>query len=147
MPEAPRKVEESTQVLVYAPSALKSPDESYSFATEREVYRKNGILCVYAEQEDSYASIALEFGLFEKEILKFNDLKASRPLRTGEVVYLRSKSKYASVGIPMYVFSGSNESVWEVCQRFGVKLKSVLKLNGIKEDYVPAEGDVLRLRK
>lgn len=147
IPETPRQVEESTQVQVSGPSAVRAPRESYSFSTERKVFRKNGILCVYAEPEDTFESIAIEFGLFVKEILKFNDLKAARPLRQGEVVYLKGKKKYASVGIPMYVFSGKQETLWDISQRFGVKLKSVLKINGLSADYVPVEGDVIRLRK
>jgi len=147
IPQAPRKVEESTQVQVAGPAMVGAPRESYSFNPERKVFKKNGILCVYAEPEDSFASIAMEFDLFEREVLKFNDLKASRPLKIGEVVYLKAKKKYASKGIPMHVVSNNDESLWEISQRFGVKLKSILKLNGLSADYIPVDGDVIHLRK
>ncbi|MDR2498213.1 MAG: N-acetylmuramoyl-L-alanine amidase, partial [Tannerellaceae bacterium] len=31
-------------------------------------------------------------------------------------------------------------------QQYGIQVKSLYKLNKKKEDYIPTEGDVLRLR-
>jgi LysM repeat protein len=39
------------------------------------------------------------------------------------------------------------DSLRDISQRFGVKLSSIRKLNGFDEDYVPREGDIIRLRK
>ncbi len=148
VPESPLRIEKESQVQVANPNTKRSQaNETYTFRMDRKVYKKNGILCVYAEPEDTYESIALEFNLFQKEILKYNDLSSSRRLKVGEVVYLKSKKKYASRGLPMYVVGDKPESLWEISQRFGVKVKSLCKLNGFTGDYVPSEGDIIYMRK
>ena len=149
LPEAPLKIEAESRVQVKNP-ARAAADEVYTFSVERKVYRKNGVLCVYAEYDDSFASLALEFenlGVSVKNLLKYNDLPSVRPLQPGEIVYLAGKKKKGPDGIPMYVFGPEPESLWAVSQRFGVKLGTLEKMNNLPEGYVPVEGDVILLRK
>ncbi|MBR4822905.1 MAG: glucosaminidase domain-containing protein [Bacteroidales bacterium] len=146
--ETPIKIEKKSQVEVKNPMRKGQASESYSFRVERKVFKKNGILCVYAEPEDTYESIALEFNLFQKEILRFNDEGAARPLKIGEVVYLKGKKRHAPSGLPMYVADNKPMTLWEISQRFGIKMKFLLKWNpGLTADYKPVEGDVIYLKK
>lgn len=146
--ETPIKIEKKAQVEVKNPMRKGQASESYSFRVERKVFKKNGILCVYAEPEDTYESIALEFNLFQKEILRFNDEGATRPLKIGEVVYLKGKKRHAPSGLPMYVADNKPMTLWEISQRFGIKMKFLLKWNpGLTADYKPVEGDVIYLKK
>ena len=148
VPESPLKIEEKAQVEVQNPVRRNQAKETYSFRLDRKVYKKNGILCVYAEHQDTYESIALEFNLFQKEILRFNDVKAMRPLKIGEVVYLKGKKRQAPYGLPMYVADDKPLTLWEISQRFGIKMKFLLKWNpGMPADYMPVEGDVIYLKK
>ncbi len=148
VPETPLKIEKASQVQVENPVKRQGQvRENYSFSIERKVYKKNGILCVYAEKGDSFESIALEFNLFRGELLRFNDLPAERPLRIGEVVYLKSKKRRAVSGMPMYVVGDAHETLWDISQRFGVRMKCILKYNTLPEGYVPVEGDVIYLTK
>ena len=146
VPESPLKIEKKAQVQ--NPVRRSQANETYSFRMDRKVYKKNGILCVYAEHEDTYESIALEFNLFQKEILRFNDVSAMRPLKIGEVVYLKPKKRQAPFGLPMYVADDKPLTLWEISQRFGIKMKFLLKWNpGMPADYMPMEGDVIYLKK
>ena len=95
---------------------------------------------------ESYASIAEANMLFLRELLNYNDLSSPTELEPGTTVYLQRKKKYAAKGLDMYVFA-EGETLWEICQRFAVRKKSILKLNGLPSDYVPAEGDIIKLRK
>ena len=148
VPESPLKIEKKAQVEVQNPVRRSQAKETYSFRLDRKVYKKNGILCVYAEHEDTYESIALEFNLFQKEILRFNDVPAMRPLKIGEVVYLKPKKRQAPFGLPMYVADDKPLTLWEISQRFGIKMKFLLKWNpGMPADYKPVEGDVIYLKK
>ena len=45
---------------------------------------------IIATGQESYASIAKEYNLFKRELLKFNDLKKERPIATGTIVYICS---------------------------------------------------------
>lgn len=149
VPQTPLRIEKASQVQVERPLKHQGQArETYSFSIDRKVFKKNGILCVYAEKGDSFESIALEFNLFQKEILRFNDVAAMRPLKIGEVVYLKPKKRQASSGLPMYVADDKPLTAWEISQRFGVKMKFLLKWNpGMPADYLPAEGDVIYLKK
>ena len=39
-----------------------------------------------------------------------------------------------------------DEDLREICQRFGVRMSSIIKLNGFPEGYRPLEGDTILLR-
>lgn len=120
--------------------------EEFSFSLSRNMYTQNAVPFVYAVAGDTYASIAASYDLFDSEILKFNDLKKDARLLPGDIVYLKPKKKSAAKGVDKYVME-EGESLWEVSQRYGVKLSSIIKLNGFEKDYVPREGDIILLRK
>lgn len=139
VPQTPLAIEKQTQRQL-------SAGEHYSYSLSRPVYTRNGVRFVYARQGESYASIAEAFNLFHKEILRFNDLPADQPLEEGTVVYLQRKKKTAASGMEMYVFS-EGENLRDVCQRFAVREKSIVKLNQLPAGFVPGEGDRILLRK
>lgn len=140
-PETPRRIEEQTVEVVPARSG-----ETYYFSLERKLFKRNGVKFVEAQEGESLELIARNYNLFVKEILRFNDLSATHALQEGETVYIQAKKKYAAKGLDKYVFA-EGESLHEVCQRFAVKEKSIIKLNGLPAGYVPAEGDEIKLRK
>ena len=120
--------------------------EVFHFSLERKVYTQNNVPFVYAEEGDTYATIAASHNLFVREILKFNDLKKDSPLAPGAVVYLKPKKKSAAKGVDKYVFE-SGDNLRDVAQRFGVRLESINRLNGFENGAVPREGDIILLRK
>ena len=139
VPETPMSIEKQTVKKV-------ASGEKYTFSVSRQLYQRNGVRFVYSQPGESWESIAAAFNLFPKEILRFNDLTASVPLQRGTVVYLQKKKRYAASGMEMYVFS-EGENLRDVCQRFAVQQKNIVKLNGLPEGWVPQEGDRILLRK
>ena len=120
--------------------------EEFHFSLDRKMYSQNAVPFVYAVAGDTYASIAASYNLFTREILKFNDLEADAELLPGTVVYLKPKKKSAAKGVEKYVVE-EGESLRDIAQRYGVRLASMLRLNGFEKGYVPREGDVILLRK
>lgn len=120
--------------------------EVFHFSFERKIYTQNNVPFVYAEDGDTYATIAASHNLFVREILKFNDLKKDCPLTPGTVVYLKPKKKAAAKGVDKYVFE-SGDNLRDVAQRFGVRLESINRLNKFEDGAVPREGDIILLRK
>ena len=53
---------------------------------------------------------------------------------------------YDERGLDKYVFA-EGETLHDVCQRFAVKEKSIVKLNRLPAGYMPEEGDEILLRK
>lgn len=140
-----RQIPESPAQLEQARPLTDGQREVFRFALSRQMYSQNGVPFVYAEEGETYESIARSYRLFRKEILKFNDLKEDRELLPGAVVYLQKKKKASHPGLDRYVVE-EGQSLWEISQRFAVRMKDICRLNGIDEDYVLREGDVLQLR-
>ena len=120
--------------------------KSFQFTITREMYSKNGVPFIYSSEGETYESIADAYGLFVKELLKFNDLSEAERLFPGTVVYLQAKKKMAAKGLEMHILE-KGETLWQLAQRYAVKMKHIYKLNGWKDDYVPREGESVKLRK
>ena len=60
-------------------------------------------------------------------------------------MYLQKKKKASHPGLDRYVVE-EGQTLWEISQRFAVRMKDLCRLNGIEEGYVLREGDVLQLR-
>ncbi len=145
--------EELTGTIPQSPLALEEPKridknqlEEFKFSLTREAYSKNGVPFVTSVEGESYASIAMRYGLFLNEILKYNDLTASRELLPGTVVYLQAKKNQSEKGLDKFIVDDDSQTLWDICQRFGVKMSSVRKMNGFDASYQPSEGDTILLR-
>ena len=111
----------------------------------RPTYISYGLLYVLADQNDSYEQIAEDLGMSAKKIAKYNDAPIDFPLSEGDVVYLEPKNKEASPRYPTYIVR-IGDSMHDISQRFGIRLDRLYKLNDKDDEYVPEEGDILRLR-
>ena len=139
------------KVDVPAPDKIEAPvksavqyDEEFRFKVERTVYEKNGVRFVYARRGDSYSSIASLYDLFPSEILRFNDLTQSRELKPGDLVYIARKKTRTAKGLEMYIVLEDGERLWDICQRFGVRMSSVCKRNKLDpEAELCAEQTIL----
>lgn len=145
--------DELTGEIPDSPLSLEEPKkidrnqlEEFKFSLTREAYSKNGVPFVTSMDGETYSSIASRYGLFLKELLKFNDLTAPQELAPGTVVYLQAKKSQSEKGLDKYIVDEDGQSLRDICQRFGVKMSSVCKMNGITPGYVLREGDTIVLR-
>lgn len=141
---------DSAEGLPEAPSIIEEPVVAgpeitgrLTISLKREMYSRNGVPFVYAEEGETYSSIAACYDLFMREILGFNDLKKDEPLLPGTIVYLQAKKNNAAKGLSAHVVENTGESLRDIAQRYGIKLKALLKKNKISALYVPKEGDML----
>jgi hypothetical protein len=112
---------------------------------KRQPYISGGLLYVEAEDGDTYEDIAYDLDFKTKNLLKYNDVHEGFPLHKGDIVYLESKKIKADMPHLDYIVK-IGDSMHSISQRYGIRLKSLYKLNGKTADYIPEEGDVLRLR-
>ena len=141
------KVEEKEVPL--SPLVIEAPKmarEEFHFPLTRELYSKNGVPFVYSLEGETYRSIAKYYHLFHQEILRFNDLRKDEELLPGTVVYLSFKENHTQPGLDKYIIEQDGEDFHAICQRFAVKEKAILKLNGWKKAPFLAEGDEIKLR-
>lgn len=120
--------------------------ESFTFSLSRKTYSTNGVPFIYSAEGETLSSIAKDNELFMREILKYNDLKSDQALAPGTVVYLKQKKAQAAKGVDGYVVDHDGESLRDIAQRFGVRLDSILKMNGISAAHQTREGDMIILR-
>lgn len=149
--QAEIKKEESSagrRRLPQTPTEIERPkvSERYSYSLSRPVYEVNGVPYIEAGESDTYASIASYYNLFLKELLRFNDLDSARELLPGTVVYIKPKKSQAAAKLPMHVAS-EGETLYQISQRFAVKMSALQKLNGLEGNTAFREGDVIKLRK
>jgi hypothetical protein len=110
----------------------------------RIVYRNNGIPFIFARMEDTWYSIAEEFGIYSSQVSRDNDLTGNDKLIPGQIVYLEPKKNTCQI---MDHILGKDETLYSVSQLFGIKLKSLKKLNSLNSDSDPPAGTRLILRK
>ncbi|NYI48612.1 glucosaminidase domain-containing protein [Macellibacteroides fermentans] len=109
------------------------------------IYKTHGLIYVIARAGDSFESIAQNLGFKEKELRKYNEVPEGFPLQAGDLVYLEKKKKKADKPYYDHVVQ-VGESMHSISQQYGIRLKSLYKLNKKEMEYVPEEGDVLKLR-
>lgn len=108
-------------------------------------YKTHGLVYVIAQTDDTYESIAREFGFKAKDLCKYNEVPESFPIQAGDLVYFQKKKKKADK--PYYEHLVQvGESMHSISQLYGVRVKDLYKMNKKDAEYVPVEGDVLRLR-
>ncbi len=140
IPDSPLSIEEPKKM------SSREKTEIFSFSLTRPIYSQNGVPFIYAAEGETYASIASSYHLFVKELLRFNDAEAGEFLHPGEQVYLQNKKNRTVRGLDKYISDDGGETMRDLAQRFGIKLKGLCKMNSLSADYVTLPGDELNLR-
>jgi LysM repeat protein len=109
------------------------------------VIREHGLEYVTVRQGDTPASIAEATAHKLADILKYNEIPEDFPFQPGDRVYLKKKKSKSDKPYYDHVVR-IGESMHGIAQMYGVRLKSLYKLNRKSDDYIPTEGDVLKLR-
>lgn len=112
---------------------------------ERIIQKRSGLKYVTVSESDDLYSIAQDTGHKLDDLLKYNEVNADFPLQPGDIIYLQKKKSKADK--PYFDHEVQvGESMYSIAQNYGIKVSSLYKINKKSKDYVPAEGDVLRLR-
>lgn len=121
------------------PSKLEQPERyvgtgktgTFVVSLQREILALNGVPFVYAREGETYRSIAASYDLFPGELASFNDRKdPDTRLVPGETVYLQQKAKTAARGLDKHICN-EGETLYDISQRYAVRLKELMKMNGI----------------
>ena len=103
----------------------------------------NHIRYIRAQAGETPESLAAKLEMGVWQIRRYNDLKAGEPLREGDVVYLQPKRSRGSA-VSHTVKNG--ETLREISQRYGIRLKRLCRLNQLNAEDLPKAGRTLRLR-
>lgn len=92
--------------------------------------KRNGVRYVLAGPNDSYASLAQYLNMYERTLRKYNDALGEEELEEGDMVYIYPKKNKASRKTPYHNFR-TGETARDIAQYYGIKMKSLYKINGI----------------
>lgn len=131
----------------YDTAAGRNAEETVAFIRDmlvrsHPVRRTRGLHYVVATPGDTYKTIAKEFNIKTKTLMKYNDADRDREIKAWEEVYLEEKFDEAPEGIASAKI-GEGESMHSLAQRFGMKMEKLKALNKKAKDR---PGTELRLR-
>ena len=112
------------------------------------VMTNNDVMCIKANAQDTWESIAKEFAIPKYKLLEYNEAIEQVVINPGDFIYLQKKQKkgHKHFGKDYWHHVKQGESMYSIAQLYGMKISSLYKLNYRDEDYVPFAGDLLRVR-
>lgn len=106
----------------------------------------NGIKYIRVEDGDSFDAIAEEFNLRSWELYHYNDVDDNADISKYRYLYIQSKKNKAHRDHTIHVVK-EGEDLHYISQKYGVKLKRLLKYNNLTEGAKVKPGDRVKLRK
>ena len=133
IPQATRDVKPSASSVLVKPSV------------SRKIEFRNGLKSYVVSDGESYESITKKLKLKDWQLAEYNDFARGRKLRESEIVYLEPKHRKANRSRKTYV-AEDGDTMHFISQKYGLKLKPLLRRNRMKQGDEPASGENVYLR-
>lgn len=104
----------------------------------------NNIKYVIGKSGDTEESLAKELDLMPWQIRKYNDFSSEHSPKEGDRIYLQPKRGNAKTAKHTMK---AGETIWDVSQKYGVKIKKIYKRNELTPGTEPTEGTTLNIRR
>lgn len=111
------------------------------------IHKCNKNYYIVVKAGDTFKSLAKETGVSERKLAKYNEHDKHDKLQAGEIVFLMKKQKRANKafkGVPHIVKAG--ESMHSIAQLYGIRVKSLYKMNHMQLDDTISVGQQLKVR-
>lgn len=86
--------------------------------------------------------IAKRYGIIESKLIKYNELQSSK-LNKNDIVFLESKRSFGNKNTYQ---AEAGESMYDISQKFGVKLAQLYKKNRMQVGEQPKAGQIIYLQ-
>ncbi|MNJ92062.1 Exo-glucosaminidase LytG precursor [compost metagenome] len=128
-------------------SSMKIDESCLKYQSHSAKENKNDVKFIIAIKGDTYYKIAKEYSLAMWQMYKYNDFVDKKDmLEPGDIVYLEPKRNHARSKGATYVAS-KEITLIEISQAEGIKLKSLVKMNGFTSEKVTVQkGQKVLLR-
>ena len=133
----------SISAAEYAES-LSTVNRPGSSGYKKREEMRNGILCIEIQEGDSLEKIARYYGIKLKKLMQYND-KSDLTVEKGQIVYLKNKKRKAARGYEFHRVK-AGDTLYEISQMYGVRIKNLKKYNYMGEKSEPVEGEKIYLR-
>ena len=109
-----------------------------------KAYNKN--YYIIARQGDTFREIGRELDISYRKLAKYNERNKKDVLSQGDVVYLKKKRTKAEKQYKNRFHTVQyGESMYSISQKYGIRMKSLYKKNGLTPDYDITVGDRLKV--
>ena len=143
-----------------SPVTVKVPYEQVSYAKQQKNVEKivskaeilnailikshpnEGLKFVIIPEDLELADVSKKFGISESRLIKWNELDGTQ-LKRNDILFLESKSSSGNVATYK---SQVGESMHDISQKFGIKLKKLYAKNRMDEGQQPKSGQLIYLQ-
>lgn len=108
-----------------------------------KIFAINETRVLYAEAGSSLFALANNHNISYKKLLDFNDLSELDILTNGQLIFLQKKPKKGSKDVHVVE---EGEKLYDICQKEGIQMLSVLEYNRLEKGMEPAKGERLYLK-
>lgn len=108
-------------------------------------YISNNLLYVRIGDGESLKEIAKEFDMTRMRLRRYNEINREYLPEPGSVIYLERKKGKADKQYQLHTVQ-SGESLWSISQLYGVRLKALMRRNGLDENSAIQVGQILEVR-
>jgi LysM repeat protein len=109
------------------------------------VLENNRIQYIIVKDGDTREKLENDFQLLRWELPKYNELKNDFLLIPGQILYLQPKRDRAEAG-KEYYNTVEGDTMYNISQRYGIKLKKLYEMNRMAEGAEPEAGRKIWLR-
>jgi len=140
MPETPRPVLD--EPVDTAPGS-KGKAEVQSHVPR--IMENNRIQYIIVKEGETIGSLEKDFELLRWEITRYNEIEGDFVPEAGQMLYLQPKRDKAEVGKEIHTVQ-EGESLYNISQKYGVRLKKLYEYNRMTEGDEPVVGQKVWLR-
>ena len=119
---------------------------NFGAQSQRTIYLNNRIEYILSEPGDTPETLRAELGMYKNELYKYNNLYKGAKLAPGSIIYLQPKRSKAAVGNDIHRVE-EGQTMYDISQIYGVKLKHLYRKNHMLEGEQPLEGTEIYLRR
>lgn len=106
----------------------------------------NGVHFIKVIKGDTFYNLEKKMGVSRAKLLKYNELPKDYVLSIDQILYFHKKRGKAARGYNFHLVK-PGETLYNIAQKYCVKLKRIRKFNGFSKRHEVAVGDRVYLRK
>ncbi|MEQ8241330.1 MAG: LysM peptidoglycan-binding domain-containing protein, partial [Cyclobacteriaceae bacterium] len=140
----PPPLSRSTEIAA-KPEKIVYPDEIVAeLGKSKVIFKYNGIDAIISRKGDDKESLAKRGNTDKRRFDKYNEMLPGQPLAAQEIFYLSKKKNKSST---FFHVANENESLWQISQRYGVKVGKLEKYNREERSSTFKNGRIIYLKK
>lgn len=144
--DPPLALEDTITEPMIIPDPFGDSKDSVSMVMTKAIFQHHNLQAVYVQPSDTYDDIAFRYDIKLKKLHKYNETPEENQLKGGQVLYLQKKKRKYK-GKEKYHIVRAGQSMYDIAQHYGLRLKCLIKLNKVYKDKFPLAGTKIRLKK